>query len=430
MQTSLAEFIRDTPDGREAERILRTCVHCGFCNATCPTYQVLGNELDGPRGRIYLVKQLLEGAETSHRTLTHLDRCLTCRACETTCPSGVEYAKLADIGRRVAEDLTGRPWYQRLARFGLRTVFSNAALAGVAFRLGRIAKPLLPRMLGEQIPPATGPEQSPLSPATVAATAATRNVLLLAGCVQSAAKPGTNAATRRVLARFGIAARVVSEAGCCGAIAHHLNAHADGLDQMRRNVDAWLPHLTEPNGAEALIFDASGCGAVIKDYGYLLRDDPKYAKGAALISERARDVSEILDPVAIETMLSDAAEQRTSPTVAYHPPCSLQHGLKVVGTVERLLAAARVTTTPVEDSHLCCGSAGTYSVLQPKLSSVLLDNKLAALQAGAPTEIVTANIGCQMHLARRAGVPVRHWIELLDEVLPTHAPTAETGAAA
>jgi glycolate oxidase iron-sulfur subunit len=426
MQTSLAHFIRDTPDGIEAERILRTCVHCGFCNATCPTYQLLGNELDGPRGRIYLIKQLLEGETSGASALTHLDRCLTCRSCESTCPSGVEYGRLADIGRRVAEANIGRSAAQRLLRYALRKVFTNTTLTRAAFAMGRAVRPVLPRRLREQVPPAapsTSPNRRSGSDESFANTAS-RRVLLLAGCVQQVATPQTNSAVERVLQHFGIETKVVAQAGCCGAISHHLNAHDEALNQMRRNIDAWSPELTA--GAQAIVFSASGCGAVIKDYGYLLREDPHYAERAARVSALARDVSELLSEENMRSLAGASARpgpdlgngtiapDRNGP-IAFHPPCSLQHGLKLNGTVEALLRAAGIELTTFADPHLCCGSAGTYSILQSKLSEQLLESKLHAIEQGQPAQIVTANIGCQLHLQRRAQVPVRHWLELIDD---------------
>lgn len=411
MQTSLAPFIRDTLQGKEAERILRACVHCGFCNATCPTYQLLGDELDGPRGRIYLIKQLLEGQVTSARTLTHLDRCLTCRACETTCPSGVEYAKLAEIGRRVAEEMVGRHWVDRLFRTVLRKVFPHPSRARFVFTAARTVGGLLPRKLREQIPPAPAPATKPL-PAIRKGGPSDRFVVLLGGCVQQAAAPNTNLATLRVLEHVGVRAIVPAAAGCCGAVSYHLSAHEEGLDFMRRNIDAWWPHVE--HGAEAIVSNASGCGAVINDYGYLLRDDPSYAERAARVSALARDLCQVLT---VEDIRALPLTPPSPDPVAFHCPCSLQHGLKLAGSVERLLAAAGVVLTSFRDGHLCCGSAGTYSLLQPALAEQLLERKLDAIENGTPPgarEIVTANIGCQLHLSRRAEVPVRHWIELIE----------------
>ena len=409
MQTTLAPFIRDTPEGQEAEQILRTCVHCGFCNATCPTYQLLGNELDGPRGRIYLIKQMLEGENVTDRTMLHLDRCLTCRACETTCPSGVAYGRLADIGRRVAEERVGRHWLERFRRWTLRAVFASTTLARAAFGLARALRPLLPSRLREQVPPPPSLARSPHRTSPAAAGEKPR-MLLLAGCVQDATAPATNAATSRVLSHLGF--ETVVAGGCCGAISHHLSAHDAGLEQMRRNIDAWWPYIE--SDVQAIVSTASGCGTVLKDYGYLLADDPIYRERAQRLSELVKDVSEVVTPEALETL---PRPPHTEP-VAFHPPCSLQHGLKLGGQVERLLTAAGRTLRTFEDSHLCCGSAGTYSVLQPKLADRLLEAKLNAIEGSFPKVIATANIGCQLHLGRRASVPVRHWIELIAEQLP------------
>jgi glycolate oxidase iron-sulfur subunit len=413
MQTSLADFIRDTPEGREAEAILRKCVHCGFCTATCPTYQLLGDENDGPRGRIYLVKQVLEGAPVTDSTREHLDRCLTCRACETTCPSGVQYGRLADIGRAVVEERTERPLPQRMQRRLLAEVLPRTRLFGALLGLGRLARPLLPRRLAAKIPQG----RSEAGPWPVARHA--RKMLVLAGCVQPALSPDINAATARVLDRLGISLLEAPGAGCCGALRYHLNYQGDGLDDARALIDAWWPGVASGE-VEAIVMTASGCGVMVKDYGHLLRDDARYAEKAEKISALTRDVSEIIDAelAQVESALAVRAPRR----IAFHPPCTLQHGQQIRGLVERILVRSGFELTPVPDAHLCCGSAGTYSILQPELSERLKHNKLAALSSGTPDMAVTANIGCQSHLAPDASFPVKHWIVALEERLTPARP--------
>ena len=409
MQTSLADFIRDTPAGREAEAILRKCVHCGFCTATCPTYQLLGDELDGPRGRIYLMKQVLEGAAPTARTQLHLDRCLTCRACETTCPSGVEYHRLVDIGREVVSSRVTRPAGQRFLRFALREFLSRGWLFGPAYKLGQFFRPLLPASLKAKVLPAQK---------SVPATRRDhpRRMLMLAGCVQPGMSPNINAATARVLDRLGIATLEADGAGCCGAVRMHLDDHEGARADARRNIDAWWPHIEQ--GAETVIITASGCGAHVREYAHLLEGDPAYAAKAARVTLLSRDIGEVIaaekDPLSALLQKSAAAGRRK---IAFHSPCSLQHGLRVRGAVEEILQAAGFELTPVADGHLCCGSAGTYSVLQPEISLQLRDNKLACLSAGAPSAIASANIGCIAHLQGGTDTPVAHWIELLDRRL-------------
>ncbi|HEY6095810.1 MAG TPA: glycolate oxidase subunit GlcF [Gallionellaceae bacterium] len=402
MQTKLAADIIATPQGQAADRILRSCVHCGFCTATCPTYQLLGDELDSPRGRIYLIKQMLEGEPVTSKTQTHLDRCLTCRSCETTCPSGVQYGKLIDIGRELVEQRVSRSPLQQLKRFALRKIVPYPRRFAALVKLGNLAKPLLPAALQLKLP------ALPAAPARVTGSHA-RKMLIVEGCAQSVATPGTNAATVGLLDRLGIQAIVAAEAGCCGAVSQHLAAPAEAQEFMRRNIDAWWPHVEQ--GAEAIIATASGCGVMVKDYGALLQDDAAYADKAQRISALTRDIVEVL----ANEDLGKLGIQPGKVKVAFHCPCTLQHGQKLGGKTEALLVKLGFELTSVADSHLCCGSAGTYSVLQPELSQQLLQNKLAALQQGRPDVIVTANVGCQMHLASGAGVGVRHWIELLSE---------------
>jgi glycolate oxidase iron-sulfur subunit len=400
MQTALADFIKDTPEGREADAILRACVHCGFCTATCPTYQLLGDELDGPRGRIYLIKQILEGSPTTARTQLHLDRCLTCRACETTCPSGVRYGRLADIGRHVVEQRVRRPWHERLTRWLLRRVLPYRSRFTPLLALGRVVRPLLPRTLRGTVPPAQAAGAWP-------APRHQRRMLVLEGCVQPVLAPRINAATARVLDRLGISLVCADSAGCCGAVSHHLSAQEDALGFMRRNIDAWWPHVEA--GVEALVMTASGCGVMVKEYEQLLSHDPRYAAKATRIADMTRDIAEVLADTELSVL------QARPRKIAFQSPCTLQHGQKLGGIVEGLLQGLGFELTPVPDPHLCCGSAGTYSILQKPLSQRLLANKLEALESGQPELIATANIGCLVHLQSRAWPRVVHWIELLDK---------------
>ncbi|MCS3467584.1 glycolate oxidase iron-sulfur subunit [Pseudomonas sp. JUb42] len=405
MQTNLSDRARQLPRAEEAERILRSCVHCGFCNATCPTYQLLGDELDGPRGRIYLIKQVLEGQPATAATQLHLDRCLSCRNCETTCPSGVDYHNLLDIGRAAMESAVPRPLGQRLLRSGLRALLPNPTLFKSLSRLGQALRPLLPERVHDELPVlimAAKPRPAPRH---------ARRVLLLEGCVQAALSPNTNAATARVLDRLGISVTPVREAGCCGALDYHLNAQQAGLDRARRTIDAWWP-LIESSAVEAIIQTASGCGAFIKDYGHLLGGDPAYAAKAARISDLSKDLVEVLRDEPLEDLTA-----RGELRLAVHCPCTLQHAQKLGGAVEQVLTRLGFNLTEVPDSHLCCGSAGTYSITQPQLSRQLRDNKMNALESGRPEVIATANIGCQTHLGGAGRTPVRHWIELVEEAL-------------
>lgn len=409
MQTELADFIRDTPAGREAEGILRKCVHCGFCTATCPTYQLLGDELDGPRGRIYLIKQMLEGGEVTEKTRLHLDRCLTCRSCETTCPSGVHYSRLLDIGREVAERKAPRHGTDALLRSALRHALPRQWLFRPAMKLGRLARPLLPAALKAKVPPAQDAGAWP-------APRHARRMVVLAGCVQPTMAPNINAAAARVLDRLGISLLVAERAGCCGALRFHLNDVGAAQDDARRNIDAWWPLLED--GCEAVLMTASGCGVQVRDYAHLLQEDLRYAAKASRVALLTKDVAEVVAAEAgrLLPLLAAASAGRPKPLLAFHSPCTLQHGQKIRGVVEQLLGAA-FELVPVADSHLCCGSAGTYSILQPELATRLRDNKLAALGAGRPQAIASANIGCITHLQSGTALPVRHWIELVDERL-------------
>jgi len=404
MQTNLSAEFRDTREGREADAILRSCVHCGFCTATCPTYQLLGDELDGPRGRIYLIKEVLEGGAVTAATQMHLDRCLTCRNCETTCPSGVRYGRLLDIGRAVVDAKVGRTSAETAQRWALRRTLLSPALFGTAVTLGRVVKGLLPRELAERIP---GGERAGAWPAPRHA----RKMIVAEGCVQPALKPAIDAATARVLDRIGISPLRVAGGGCCGALSHHLDAEDEARAIVRRNVDAWHPLLQR--GVEAIVVTASGCGVMVKDYGHYLADDPAYAAKAKQVADAARDPIEVVT-AEWKRIAPLIAMDRGAQRVVFHSPCTLQHGMKIRGQVEEILLAIGHSLLPVADGHLCCGSAGTYSVLQPALSGLLRANKLKALEAPRPDVIATANIGCLTHLESGARSPVRHWIELLD----------------
>jgi len=406
MQTELAPEFQGTDAGREAEAILRKCVHCGFCTATCPTYQLLGDELDGPRGRIYLIKQVLEGKAPTRATQLHLDRCLTCRNCESTCPSGVQYGHLVDIGRQVVEAKVPRPAGERAVRWLLKEGLPSP-LFGPAMKLGQAVRGVLPAKLRAKVP---APQEAGLWPTRTHA----RKVLLLAGCVQPAMAPNINAATARVLDAAGIECVVPPEAGCCGAVKFHLNDQDGGRAQMRANIDAWWPHV-ERGEVEAIVMNASGCGVTVREYGHALAHDPAYADKARRVSELTRDLGELL-PVLVPQL--QGRVRAPAGVVAYHPPCTLQHGQKLRGGVEAGLRALGFDVqVAMNESHLCCGSAGTYSVLQPELAYPLRDRKLGHLQQLQPAAIASANIGCITHLQSGTEVPVRHWVELLDAAL-------------
>ncbi len=400
MQTKLAASIQATEIGKEADRILRACVHCGYCNATCPTYQLLGDELDGPRGRIYLIKQLLEGQPVSRHTQLHLDRCIGCQACETTCPSGVAYGHLADLGRDLIEHSVARPVWQRCIRWCLRKTITERRWAALLLRVARVTRFMFPVLFRKQ---SLG-HRATLQPPTQQHP---RRMLLLEGCIQPALSPDTNIAAASVLNRLGITLQGVTKAGCCGALSYHLNAQQEGMNFMRRNIDAWWPEID--SGIEAIVMTASGCGAFVKNYGYTLRHDPDYADKAARISALVRDLSEVLQDEDL-TQLKPAA---TDMKIVFQSPCSLQHGQKLDGAVECLLGAIGFELLPLSDGHLCCGAGGAYSLLQRDLAERLRTAKLGKLLATRPDVIATANIGCQQHLQGIAPVPVRHWVELV-----------------
>jgi glycolate oxidase iron-sulfur subunit len=406
METHLSPEFASTPEGQQAEAILRNCVHCGFCTATCPTYQLLGDELDGPRGRIYQIKQVLEGEAPTRTTQLHLDRCLTCRNCETTCPSGVEYGRLVDIGRAVVDAKVERPAGEKLARWALREGMTSSLFAP-AIKLGQALRPLVPAALRDKVPPRQRAGKRPQRDHA-------RKVLMLGGCVQPTLMPNIGAATARVLDAVGVQPLLADGAGCCGAIRQHLSDHDGALADMKRNVDAWWP-LVEIGTVEAIVMDASGCGAMVKEYGHHLLHDPAYADRARRISALCQDISEYLPQFAapLKTLLKNKPVDH----LAYHPPCTLQHAQQVRGGAEALLRELGFEVKLPLESHLCCGSAGTYSVLQPELSKELRNRKLQHLAETAPQRIVSSNIGCIQHLQTGTTIPVQHWVELLDEAL-------------
>ncbi len=417
MQTHLSPEFKGTPDGEAAEAILRKCVHCGFCTATCPTYQLLGDELDGPRGRIYLIKQVLEGATPTRKTQLHLDRCLTCRNCESTCPSGVQYGQLIDIGRKLVEERVERPASEKLMRGALKAGLTSP-LFGPAMKLGQMMRPLLPQALKNKVP-AKGSPRAHQWPTREHK----RKVLMLLGCVQPSMMPNINSATARVLDAAGIQTLVADGAGCCGAIRTHLADIQGGLADMRRNIDAWWPlvnGLTTQGKVEAIVMNASGCGVTVKDYGHALAHDPDYADKAKRISELTVDLSEMLPGMVatIKPKLKKRGKEEAKPKLAFHPPCTLQHGQQLRGGVESHLAELgfEVQLAAVE-SHLCCGSAGTYSVLQPELATQLRNRKLVQLEPLKAHTIISANVGCIQHLQSGTATPVRHWVEVLDEAI-------------
>ena len=424
MQTQLSPEFQNTPDGLQAEAILRKCVHCGFCLATCPTYQLLGDELDSPRGRIYLMKQVLEGQTPTRKTQLHLDRCLTCRNCETTCPSGVQYGHLVDIGRKLVDERVPRPAGERTVRWALKEGLPSPLFAP-AMKLGQAVRGLLPESLKAKVPPKQAAGEWPTRTHA-------RQMLMLAGCVQPSMMPNINAATARVLDAAGIQTVVAAQAGCCGAVKFHLNDQEGGKAEMRRNIDAWWPYVAHgadsdassgaSSGVEAIVMNASGCGVTVKEYGYILKDDPAYAEKAARISALTCDLSELLPELvrSLQSLRPDGVLGlgRTAPKLVFHPPCTLQHGQQLRGGVEHFMGELGFDISiSRNESHLCCGSAGTYSVLNPELAYQLRDRKLANLADMAPEVIVSANIGCITHLQSGTATPVRHWVEVLDEML-------------
>ncbi|MEE9310683.1 MAG: glycolate oxidase subunit GlcF [Cocleimonas sp.] len=413
MKTDLVDSFKNSSDGKIAEDILRACVHCGFCNATCPTYQIIGDENDGPRGRIYLIKQMLEGKPVSDSTQLHLDRCLTCRNCETTCPSGVQYSTLLDIGRKEIEARSPRSLKEKATRKLLRSVLPYRNRFGPLLNIGRVFKPILPAKIKSKMPRRVAKGSIPIAEHK-------RRMLVLDGCVQPALSPDINATTARVLHKLGISLITQKKAGCCGAVSQHLSAEAEALLFMKNNIDAWWPEIE--SGAEAIVMTASGCGAMVKDYAHHLRDDAEYAEKAQRVSALCKDISEIIADEDLSALSISSAKSSTKKNtekgaekISWHPPCTLQHGQKVNGVVEKILTDCGYELLAVNDQHLCCGSAGTYSILQPVISQQLQANKINNLQANKPDMIVTGNIGCQTHLQEVSDVPVIHWIHLLDK---------------
>ena len=415
MQTTIAPELADDARAIAAEEVLRKCVHCGFCLATCPTYNLLGDEQDSPRGRIYLIKQVVEGHKPTASTQVHLDRCLSCRNCETTCPSGVEYGHLIDMGRSLVEDQVPRPAAQRWLRKGILAVLPYARRVTPLIKCAQVVRPLMPSVLASSIPPR---QTVPWAPRLVHE----RKVLVLDGCVQPSMTPATNVSAARVLSAFGITQISVSLSGCCGAVSFHLNDQQAARVFMRRNIDAWWPFVE--SGCEAIISTASGCGVMLKDYGHILADEPEYSEKAMRISELSRDIVEVLVDTLHNEDLSRFNEAAVGMgKVAYHPPCTLQHGQKLPNVTEQILTRFGFVLTQVADSHTCCGSAGTYSIFQPKLSHQLRDNKVKALLADEPDIIATSNIGCQLHIQGGSGREVVHWIELVDKLVTADSTT-------
>ena len=399
MQTSITQSYLETEVGKRANEILRNCVHCGFCNATCPTYQLFGDELDGPRGRIYLIKQILEGKEPTKKTQLHLDRCLTCRNCETTCPSGVEYSTLIDTGRKLITEKVKRTASQRLLHFSLRKFLLSPNAFSLAIKTGQLFRPLLPKSIKQNIP------QTQNKNLDWPSTKHKRKIILVEGCVQKSLQPDTDKTAAIVLNRMNIQSLRIKAAGCCGALSHHLNAEAESHRYIKNNIDTWWPYI-ESGEIEAITMTASGCGVMISDYGKLFANDKAYAEKAAKISALYKDPAEIINT-------EDTVATMQPKRIAFHPPCTLQHGLKINGKVEAMITALGHELVEFENKHLCCGSAGTYSITQKSISRQLRDNKLGAIVSQQPELIVTANIGCQTHLQGGTETSVKHWLELL-----------------
>lgn len=401
MQTKIEKNFLQSENGQLADKILRSCVHCGFCTATCPTYQIFGDELDGPRGRIYQIKQMLEGAPVTKDTLMHLDRCLTCRACETTCPSGVEYGHLLEIGRSEVERRVKRSLSQRILRKILLLVLPYSNRFDALLKLGQLCRPILPGVLKKQIPKKT-------KPAEISLKTHKRKMLILDGCVQPSLSPTINHATKQVLDALNI--ELISFSGCCGAINQHLSDEEKALVTVKNNINRLISEFE--NGIEGIVMTASGCGAMFKEYPHLLRNDEQYKEKAELVANKTFDLTEVIDAEELKEKLN--INQKN---IAVHTPCTLQHAQKLPSNIENIFSTCGYQLSPIKDKHLCCGSAGTYSITQPKLSEQLREQRLTGLMVGEPDLIVTANIGCLHHLDGGSTVPVRHWVEVVAEDL-------------
>ena len=409
MKTSIVSEFLNTHDGNEANRILRSCVHCGFCNATCPTYQLLGDELDGPRGRIYLIKQVLEGEAPTQQTQLHLDRCLTCRNCETTCPSGVDYGQLLNIGRSIVNKKVERDLSQIMLHTVLRKTFLSADLFSSLIMTGQLFRPVLPKQIKNVIPK----RQKKLHFEKITRN---RKLLLVAGCVQPSLKPNIDAAAKIVFDKLDIECVETPAAGCCGSLSHHLSAEDEAIKIIKKNIDSWWP-LIQNNSIEAITMTASGCGVAIKEYAQLLAYDKSYRDKASAVSALYKDPAEIISHELNndKSKINQLQNKPQNSAIAYHPPCTLQHGLQLNNIIEPILSRCGFNIKPFKDQHLCCGSAGTYSITQKTLSQQLLKNKLNNINQTEHDIIVTANIGCQLHLQSATSTPVKHWLELLIE---------------
>ncbi len=408
MQVNLTEKYRLQPYAKEAEDILRRCVHCGFCNATCPTFQLLGDELDGPRGRIYLIKQVLEGASPTTSSRKHLDRCLTCQSCETTCPSGVHYSRLLETGRQIHDEVLSRPLKEKWLRIALRKILLNPLLFRALLTVGHGFSFLLPKNLKKKLPP-LGKAQIDESEKT-APSKQSRTLIMLRGCAQQVCAPEINQSARKIFNQLGFNVIESTADKCCGALSQHNDATEEARELARRNIDAWWPLLQQ--GAEAIVLTTSGCATMVREYGHILADNDSYADKARRVAEVCRDPVEILEEFSHRLGKIPGVANN----ISYQVPCTQQHGLRIRGRVEALLSNAGFALASQHIGHLCCGSAGSYSVMQPALSSQLKTNKLEDLSKHSPALIATGNIGCLLHLQSGTDIPVRHWLQLIDVV--------------
>ena len=410
MQTDIKSTILNTRIGQEANDILRSCVHCGFCTATCPTYQLLGDELDGPRGRIYLIKRVLETDQVSENTQLHLDRCLSCGACETTCPSGVKYRRLLDIGREIVEHKVDRPSIDKIKRKTLSFILGNKELFSFLLSSARLFRPILPKQLQKSIPKKQ--KVISLTPSMPSMPSQhKRKMILFRGCVHDAIAPEINASAIRVLDKLGISVIEVDELICCAAVSHHLLEKDKTEHTIKQNIDLLLAKLNPD--VEAIFTTASACSLMLKDYPKLMEDDAEYHPKASQLASKFKDISEVICNESVGSLTFEKSNKR----IAFHSPCSMQHGLKVVNSIEHILAQAGFNLVNVKDSHLCCGSAGTYSILQKDLSEQLLTNKVDNLTANQAEIIATANIGCLTHIQSGTETPVKHWVNLINQSL-------------